>query len=130
VMFAAKNLKHHRYTKGPPARVAPKLKYHRLKPGGVHGCPIVDVVMKLKYHRLKPGGVHGCPLVDVALKLKYHRLKPGGVHEVSARRCSYEVEVPPAKARWCPKQPTFAFLHRFNCSYASPNFSFRERYSG
>jgi len=35
--------------------------------------------MKLKYHRLKPGGVS--PLVALCLvtKLKYYRLKPGGV---------------------------------------------------
>ena len=38
------------------------------------------VVEKLKYHRLKPGGVQrrGKGLFVVE-KLKYHRLKPGGV---------------------------------------------------
>jgi hypothetical protein len=38
------------------------------------------VVRKLKYHRLKPGGVFRCVgLASLASKLKYHRLKPGGV---------------------------------------------------
>ena len=60
VMLAAKNLKHRLLkstvsTKESLVRVVLKLKYHRLKPGGVHGCPFVAVVMKLKYHRLKPG---------------------------------------------------------------------------
>jgi hypothetical protein len=57
-----------------------KLKYHRLRPGGVQKELLVDVVMKLKYHRLKPGGVQKELLVDVVMKLKYHRLKPGGVN--------------------------------------------------
>jgi hypothetical protein len=39
-----------------------------------------DVVGKLKYHRLKPGGVRVKVVVrGLAMKLKYHRLKPGGV---------------------------------------------------
>jgi hypothetical protein len=37
--------------------LAVKLKYHRLKPGGVSGQYDRFVVVKLKYHRLKPGGV-------------------------------------------------------------------------
>ena len=42
-------------------RLARKLKYHRLKPGGV-GAAVSDVVVvKLKYHRLKPGGVLNHP---------------------------------------------------------------------
>jgi len=36
--------------------------------------------LKLKYHRLKPGGVdNNAGAVSIAVKLKYHRLKPGGV---------------------------------------------------
>jgi hypothetical protein len=34
-----------------------KLKYHRLKPGGVPTFFPIFVVMKFKDHRLKPGGV-------------------------------------------------------------------------
>jgi hypothetical protein len=38
--------------------IAEKLKYHRLKPGGVSGGLGVSlVVVRLKDHRLKPGGV-------------------------------------------------------------------------
>jgi len=40
--------------------------------------------MKLKYHRLKPGGVPAGRGVVVVVKLKYHRLKPGGVPLVVA----------------------------------------------
>ena len=39
-----------------------------------------DVAGKLKYHRLKPGGVRVKVVVrGLAMKLKDHRLKPGGV---------------------------------------------------
>ena len=55
------------------------------------------VAMKLKYHRLKPGGVQRQWMLFVAMKLKYHRLKPVVSTTVDAL-CSYEVEVPPAKA--------------------------------
>ena len=37
--------------------VAQKLKYHRLKPGGVPTFFPIFVVVKFKDHRLKPGGV-------------------------------------------------------------------------
>ena len=38
------------------------------------------LAMKLKYHRLKPGGIRLKVVVpDVAGKLKHHRLKRGGV---------------------------------------------------
>ena len=40
---------------------------------------MLSVAVKLKYHRLKPGGVRCRRLLSVAVKLKYHRLKPGGV---------------------------------------------------
>jgi len=41
------------------------------------------VALKLKYHRLKAGGVQELVRrLSVALKLKYHRLKPGGVSEI------------------------------------------------
>jgi hypothetical protein len=59
--------------------VAVKLKYHRLKPGGVVVRQDPFVVVKLKYHRLKPGGVVARQDPLVVVKLKYHRLKPGGV---------------------------------------------------
>jgi hypothetical protein len=39
-----------------------KLKYQRLKPGGVTGEKGEFVVEKLKYHRLKPGGVQNSKL--------------------------------------------------------------------
>src|SRR6185295_10131286 len=39
----------------------------------------------------------------VAEKLKYHRLKPGGVRATKGVLCSRKVEVPPAKAWWCPR---------------------------
>jgi len=63
--------------------LAEKLKYHRLKPGGVQEVSHkVLLAEKLKYHRLKPGGVQeGSHKVLLAERLKYHRLKPGGVHE-------------------------------------------------
>ena len=57
--------------------------------------------MKLKYHRLKPGGVWDLVVSSVARKLKYHRLKLGGVDYVGVGLCSEEVELPPAEARWC-----------------------------
>jgi len=39
---------------------------------------------------------------SVVMKLKYHRLKPGGVCPgQGSSKCSYEIEVPPAKAWWC-----------------------------
>jgi len=74
--------------------------------------------MKLKYHRLKPGGVQRELLVAVVMKLKYHRLKPGGVQRELLCGCSYEIEVPPAKA-WCPEDVALSVLlklkyHRLN----------------
>ena len=63
-------------------RVAVKLKYHRLKPGGVLG------------------GIDGAPLL--AVKLKHHRLKRGGVlGGIDGVVASCKIEVPRAKARWC-----------------------------
>ena len=59
--------------------LAMKLKYHRLKPGGVPTVFPIFVVVKLKYHRLKPGGVPTFFPIFVVVKLKYQRLKPGGV---------------------------------------------------
>jgi hypothetical protein len=60
---------------------------------------LLVVATKLKYHRLKPGGVRERVLaVSVATKLKYHRLKPGGVRERVWLFLYYEVEVPPAEA--------------------------------
>ena len=43
-----------------------------------------------------------CQLV----KLKLYWLKPGGVPDGLAAFCSYEVELPPAKAWWCPSSVT------------------------
>ena len=41
---------------------------------------LLFLVLKLKYHRLKPGGVRRMRgRLLVAEKLKNHRLKPGGV---------------------------------------------------
>jgi|GEM_PF-1290116 len=57
-----------------------KLKYHRLKPGGVLCEKQFELAMKLKNHRLKPGGVLCEKQFELAMKLKNHRLKPGGVH--------------------------------------------------
>jgi hypothetical protein len=54
--------------------------------------------MKLKYHRLKPGGV--C-LRRGSDEVKYHRLKPGGVRCALVAFASFKIERPPAKARWC-----------------------------
>ena len=59
--------------------IAVKLKYHRLKPGGVVVRQRPFVAVKLKYHRLKPGGVVVRQRPFVAVKLKDHRLKPGGI---------------------------------------------------
>jgi len=41
--------------------------------------------MKLKYHRLKPGGVPALGQEYLVMKLKYHRLKPGGVPQLLAK---------------------------------------------
>src|SRR6185295_4980392 len=103
---SAMKLKYHRLKPGGvptvfPSFVVLKLKYHRLKPGGVPTVFPSFVVVKLKYHRLNPGGVPTVFPSFVVVKLKYHRLKPGGVPNCFPQLCSCEVEVPPAKARWC-----------------------------
>jgi len=81
---------------------AVKLKYHRLKPGGVlvlvlptHSCEIEGPPAKAWWC---PD--HACSKV-IAAKLKYHRLKPGGVLVLVLPTHSCEIKVPPAKAWWC-----------------------------
>jgi len=46
----------------------------------------------------------------LAMKLKYHRLKPVVSRDVRGTVSSYEVEVPPAKAWWCPEMFGVLFL--------------------
>ena len=48
------------------------------------------------------GATDSVELRCLAKKLKYHRLKRGGVRAGDGSVSSYEIEVPPAKARWCP----------------------------
>jgi hypothetical protein len=63
-----------------------------------------EVAQKLKYHRLKPGGVQKISAREVAQKLKYHRLKPGGVQKISAREVAQKLKYHRLKAWWCPKK--------------------------
>ena len=56
-----------------------------------------SLAVKLKYHRLKPGGVAFLKGWCLAVKLKYHRLKPDGVAFVEALCSSREIEVLLAK---------------------------------
>src|SRR5215470_53711 len=91
---------------------------------------LCSLAVKLKYHRLKPGGVDVRGLRSVAVKLKYHRLKPGGVRCASAAFASCKAkrkgQKPKSKAHCFLRHPVIyspRILH-FRCKpgveYGSP----------
>ena len=57
--------------------------------------------MKLKYHRLKPGGVAFFGPVVFSCEIEVPPAKAGGVAFFEPVVFSYEIEIPPAKARRC-----------------------------
>ena len=49
------------------------------------------VVVKLKYHRLKPGGVPTVFPDFVVLKFKHHRLKPGSLSHDKLKHIAHSI---------------------------------------